>query len=608
MATLDLLGDWKRTQYAGDLRAADTDKEVTLMGWVHRRRDLGNIIFIDLRDRGGIAQIVFNKEMAPAAHARAEELRAEYVMAVRGRVARRQKPNPELASGEVEVFASELRILNTAKTPPFVVEDEVSASEETRLRYRYLDLRRSHLQRNIALRHKIFLEIRRTLNEVGFYEIETPMLTRSTPEGARDYLVPSRVHHGQFYALPQSPQMFKQLLMIGGLDRYFQLVRCFRDEDLRADRQPEFTQLDLEMSFPTQETIFGVIEQVMVRACAAAGIEAKAPFRHMEYREAIRRYGIDKPDLRFGMELQDVTEHFAGVREKFHLDGNVHALVARGVAAFSRKQLDELGEQAKGLGARGLYTIKVAAEGVSSPLEKTLGAAGVQNLVAATGAKAGDLIVAVSAAEQIPGTDAAALIAGQLRLTLADRLNLVPKNRWEFLWLTGFPLFEWSISEKRWAAAQHPFTGIREEDVHKLESAPQEVRSKGYDLVLNGSELGSGSIRIHSQELQARVFALLGLNEEQRRQRFGFFLDALTYGTPPHGGIALGLDRVVALLAGEKSIREVIAFPKTTAAQDLMADAPAEVEPEQLEELGIAVRPEREAASGEAASGAKASK
>ncbi len=607
MATLDLLGDWKRTQYAGDLRAADADKDVVLMGWVHRRRDLGNIIFIDLRDRGGIAQIVFNKELAPAAHARAEELRAEYVMAVRGRVSRRQKPNPELASGEVEVFALELRILNMAKTPPFVVEDEVSASEETRLHYRYLDLRRSRPRRNIALRHKIFLEIRRTLDGLGFYEIETPMLTRSTPEGARDYLVPSRIHHGQFYALPQSPQMFKQLLMIAGLDRYFQLVRCFRDEDLRADRQPEFTQLDLEMSFPTQETIFGVIEQVMVRACAVAGIEVKAPFRHMEYREAIRRYGIDKPDLRFGMELREVTEHFAAAREKLHLEGSVQAVVAPGGASFSRKQLDELGEQAKGLGARGLYTIKVTPEGASSPLEKTLGAAGVQNIVAATGAKAGDLIVAVSAAEQIPGTDAAALIAGQLRLALADRLNQVPKDRWEFLWLTGFPLFplfEWGISDKRWVAAQHPFTGIREEDVHKLESAPQEVRSKGYDLVLNGSELGSGSIRIHSQELQARVFALLGLNEEQRRQRFGFFLDALTYGTPPHGGIALGLDRVVALLAGEKSIREVIAFPKTTAAQDLMADAPAEVEPEQLEELGIAIRPTgRDAASGGRGSG-----
>ena len=391
----------------------------------------------------------------------------------------RQKPNPELASGEVEVFAAELRILNTAKTPPFVVEDEVNASEETRLHYRYLDLRRPRPQRNLALRHRVVLEIRKTMDALGFYEIETPMLTRSTPEGARDYLVPSRVHHGQFYALPQSPQIFKQILMIGGLDRYFQIARCFRDEDLRADRQPEFTQLDLEMSFPRQQDIFGVIEQVMVRACAVAGIKVNAPFRHMEYREAIRRYGIDKPDLRFGMELRDVTPHFAAAREKLRIEGNVQALVAPGAAAYSRKQLDELAEQAKALGARGLYTMKVTAEGAASALDKTLGAAGVQAIVAATGAKPGDLIVAVSAAEQIPGTDAAALIAGQLRLALAERLNLIPKDRWEFLWITGFPLFEWSASEKTWAPAQHPFTGIVEEDLDKIESEPQERALQG---------------------------------------------------------------------------------------------------------------------------------
>ena len=386
----------------------------------------------------------------------------------------------------------------------------MAASEETRLRYRYLDLRRPRPRANLALRHRVIFEIRKTLDALGFYEIETPMLTRSTPEGARDYLVPSRIHHGQFYALPQSPQIFKQILMISGMDRYFQIVRCFRDEDLRADRQPEFTQLDLEMSFPRQQDIFDVIEQVMVRACAVAGVEVRAPFQHMEYREAIRRFGIDKPDLRFGMELHDVTPHFAAAREKLRIEGNVQALVAAGAAAYSRKQLDELAEQAKGLGARGLYTVKVATEGTSSQLEKTLGKAAVEAMVAATGAKAGDLIVAVSAAEQIPGTDTAALIAGQLRLALAERLNLVPKNRWEFLWLTGFPLFEWGPSEKRWVPAQHPFTGIVEEDVDKIESAPWEVRSKGYDLVLNGVELGSGSIRIHSQELQARIFRASG--------------------------------------------------------------------------------------------------
>ena len=592
MAALDLLGDSKRTHYAGDLRAADAEKEVVLMGWVHRRRDLGNLIFIDLRDRSGIAQIVFNKELASVAHARAEELRSEFVVAIRGNVVRRQKANPELASGEVEIFAAELKILNTAKTPPFVVEDETNASEETRLRYRYLDLRRPRPQRNIALRHRIVLEIRKTMDSLGFYEIETPMLTRSTPEGARDYLVPSRIHHGQFYALPQSPQIFKQILMIGGLDRYFQIVRCFRDEDLRADRQPEFTQLDVEMSFPRQDDVFGVIQQVMVRACAVAGITVLPPFRRMEYREAIRRYGSDKPDLRFGMELHDVTPHFAPAREKLRIEGNVQALAAPGAAAFSRKQLDELAEQAKALGARGLYTVKVAAEGVTSPLEKTLGQAALDALVESTGAKPGDLIVAVSAAEQIPGTDAAALIAGQLRLSLGERLSLVPKDRWEFLWITGFPLFEWGASEKRWVPAQHPFTGIVEEDLDKLESAPQDVRSKGYDLVLNGVELGSGSIRIHSQELQARVFGMLGLSDQQARERFGFFLDALTYGTPPHGGIALGIDRVVTLLAGEKSIREVVAFPKTTAAQDLMADAPSSVDQDQLDALGIAIRGE----------------
>jgi len=588
---LDFLGNLKRTHYCGALQAADEGRDALVMGWVARRRDLGNLLFLDVRDREGIVQVVFNKETQAEAHAKAEQARSEFVVAVEGKVVRRQKANPELATGEVELIATKLHILNNAKTPPFPIEDEINAAEETRLRFRYVDLRRPKPLRNLMLRHKIVLEIRKAMDEMGFVEVETPMLTRSTPEGARDYLVPSRVHHGQFYALPQSPQIFKQILMIGGLDRYFQIVKCFRDEDLRADRQPEFTQLDLEMSFPRQEDIFGVIENVMVRACAVAGVKAQGPFPHLLYKDAIRKYGSDKPDLRFGMELREVTACFPEeAKQKLQIEGNVFALAAPGAASYSRKQLDELTEKAKAVGARGAYFVKLAAEGTTSTVEKLIGAENVKKLVEACGAKTGDLVVAVSAKEQIKGTEAAALVAGQLRLQLGEALGAIDRTQWKFLWLTGFPLFEWSETDKQWVSAQHPFTGIVDEDLEKLETAPWEVRSKGYDLVLNGYELGSGSIRIHRQDIQERLFKALGLSEEQLRRRFGFFLDALTYGTPPHGGIALGVDRVTMLLAGEKSLREVVAFAKTTAAVDLMAESPSEVDQDQLDQLGIAIK------------------
>jgi len=558
------------------------------MGWVHRRRDLGQLIFIDLRDRAGIAQIVFNKEQNPEAHARAEELRSEFVAAVEGRVVKRQKSNPEISTGEVEVIATKLHILNNSKTPPFQIEDEVTANEETRLRHRYLDLRRPKLHSNIELRHRIVFEIRKTLDEQGFFEIETPLLTRSTPEGARDCLVPSRIHHGQFYALPQSPQIFKQILMISGMDRYFQICKCIRDEDFRADRQLEFTQLDLEMSFPRQADIFDAIERVMQRVCALVGVKVERPFRHMEYKDALRRYGSDKPDLRFGLEMKDFAPFAAkGGFEVFKKvvegGGVVKALVAPGCGEYSRKQITDLESVAKIYGAAGLAWMKVTAAGLEGGVAKFYAdqAAGITG---ALGAKPGDLILMVGAEFR-----KACVSLGAVRTQLGKDLKLADPNEFKFCWIIDFPLFEWNEEEKNWDPAHHMFTMPQERFLADFEKRPGEVKGDLYDLVCNGVELASGSIRIHDPELQKRIFRFLGFSEELAQQRFGFLLEAFRYGPPPHGGIAPGFDRLVAMMAGEPTIREVITFPKNTLGQCPMDDSPSPVDPKQLEDLSIRV-------------------
>jgi aspartyl-tRNA synthetase len=586
---LDHLGQTKRTHSCGELRREHVGQTVTLMGWVNSYRDHGSLLFIHLRDRDGIAQIVFREEVDAQLLDRARQARTEYVLAVTGELVARTEENynPNMTTGEVEVLASELKILNDAQTPPFEI-DNCKAAEDLRLKYRYLDLRRSEMQSNFKLRHDLALAARRALDAQGFYEIETPILTKSTPEGARDYLVPSRTFPGKFFALPQSPQLFKQLLMISGYDRYFQIARCFRDEDLRADRQPEFTQIDIEMSFVQPDDVFAAIEPLIVELFKAAGVEPPAtPFPRMAYAEAMNRFGSDKPDLRFGLELIDLSAQFEGGAFAVFADavkkgGAVKGVVVPGAANWSRKQFDDIVEHAKKHGAGGLAYIQVLEGESKSALTKSLGAEGVNAVIEAAGAKAGDAILMIGGK-----WDVACNALGQVRLEVGRREKLINENEYRLLWVVDFPMFEYHEDDKRWYAMHHPFTSPIDEDLNKLESDPGSVRAKAYDLVFNGNELGGGSIRIHRSDVQSKVFKALGMSEEEAREKFGFFLDALSYGTPPHGGIAIGLDRTVMLFAKAKSLRDVIAFPKVASGSDLMTDSPSAVAPEQLAELKI---------------------
>ncbi len=577
-------------RHAGELRAADAGQAVVLKGWVARRRDLGELIFLSIRDRSGVVQVVFDGGRCPAeAVAAAAEARSEDVVAIEGEVVLRGEGqrNKDLPTGEVEVVAKRLSFLAKSETPPFVVEDRTNATEELRLEYRYLDLRRPAMLKNFVLRDEIAFRVRKVLHERGFLEVETPMLTRSTPEGARDFLVPSRVHRGQFYALPQSPQLFKQILMMSGFEKYFQIARCFRDEDLRADRQFEFTQVDVEMSFPTEEDIFDTVEAFLVEAFAAAGIAAERPFRRLTFREAMETYGTDRPDLRYGLPLCDLSAAAAGsgfvpFEKALGAKGAVRGLRVPGGASFSRKRLDELTEKARDHGAAGLLWMKRSGGETTSPAKKALSEAKLAELLAAGGVEDGDLLLVVADRESAVFAALAAL-----RAEAAREMKLVDESRYAFCWVTEFPLLGKDEATGTWFPMNHPFTGPREEDLDRLESDPGSVRARAYDVVVNGWELGSGSIRIHRGDLQERVFRVLGISAEEGRERFGFLLEALKYGAPPHGGIALGLDRICAIAAGATSLRDVIAFPKTTSGICLMTKAPAGVLPGQLAELGL---------------------
>jgi aspartyl-tRNA synthetase len=587
------MGGWKRTHSCGALRASDAGQVVTLMGWVHRRRDHGGLIFVDLRDREGITQCVFNPADGADAHAKVQDIRGEFVVAVRGVVAPRPAgtENSKIPTGAVEIHASELKVLNDCRPLPFQIDSEVDmeVDEMLRLKYRYLDMRRASVLRAFQVRDLTCRAVRDYLHEQGFLEVETPFLTRSTPEGARDFLVPSRLQPGSFYALPQSPQLFKQLLMVAGFERYFQIVRCFRDEDLRKDRQPEFTQIDIETSFLDRDDFLPMIEGLVAAIWRRVkGVELRVPFPRLAYDEAMARFGSDKPDLRFAMELTDISPLFAGgefqaFAQVVATGGAVKALRVPGAGGMSRKELDDLTVEAKQAGAKGLVWIKVTAEGLNSPVAKFL-AAVQERLLAQTASGPGDLVLLVGDASTV-----AATVLGRLRVDLARRFKLIPEDRDVFTWVIDFPLVEWNADEKRWDAVHHPFTAPRDEDLALLESDPGRARAKAYDLVLNGQEAAGGSIRIHQPSVQERLFGLLGISKEEARARFGFLLEALEFGAPPMGGIAFGLDRLAASLVGQESIREVIAFPKTQKGMCPLTDAPAPVDARQLRDLGIRV-------------------
>lgn len=587
---MDTMQGLKRTTQCGILDKNYNDKEITVCGWAARRRDHGGLIFIDLRDRSGIVQLVFSPDIAQEAFNKAEGVRSEFVLAVRGIVHLRDTDtiNPNMPTGEIEVNGLELRILNSAKTPPFYIQDSIDVDENLRLRYRYLDLRRTEMQQNIMLRHRVTKLMRDFLDQQDFIEIETPMLTKSTPEGARDYLVPSRVNPGKFYALPQSPQIFKQLLMVSGMERYFQIARCFRDEDLRADRQPEFTQLDIEMSFIEREDILPMMEEMAVYLFKGAlDIDIPLPFKRLSYDDAMNLYGSDKPDIRFGMEFIDLTETVRGSDFKvfetvLNAGGKVKAINVKGYASIPRRELDGLVGYVANFGAKGLAWMCYTEEGIKSPISKFFSEDIINNITAMAQAQQGDLLLIIA---DKPDIVAAAL--GQLRLEMAKRLNLIDENKLSFLWVVDFPMFEFNAEEKRWVAMHHPFTSPRDEDIPYLETDPGRVKAKAYDMVLNGTEVGGGSIRIFNRELQERVFQSIGLSQEEAVEKFGYLLEAFEYGTPPHGGIAFGLDRLVMLMAKRPSIRDVIAFPKNQSAIDVLTQAPSEVALRQLRELHI---------------------